>query len=99
MNKTYRVGVASLVHDHVWNELKKWSALPNVEIVAAGDVNQDLRDKIKTEWDVQRVYNSWQEMVAKEDGLDIVQATSENSACAHIVDACTAKGFNVISEK
>src|SRR5262245_2157756 len=99
MNKVWRVGVASLVHDHVWNELKKWTALPNVEIVAAGDVNQDLRDKSKAEWDVPHIYSSWQEMIAKEDALDIVQATSENSVCADIVEACAVKGIHVISEK
>ena len=35
MSKTYRVGFASLVHDHVWGELNRWKAHPNVEIVAA----------------------------------------------------------------
>ena len=35
MSKTYRVGFASLVHDHVWGELQHWKAHPNVEIVAA----------------------------------------------------------------
>src|SRR5262245_4544976 len=99
MDKVWRVGVASLVHDHVWNELKKWATLPNVEIVAAGDMNQDLRDKIRTEWNVPHVYNSWQEMIEKEDGLDIVEATSENSVCADIVEACAAKGIHEISEK
>src|SRR5690348_11260570 len=98
MPKTYRVGVAEMVHDHVWGELNRWAALPNVELVAAGDVNQDLRDKINAEHNVGRVYNSWQEMVEKED-LDIVQAASENSVAADIVEACAAKGVHVISEK
>ena len=40
MAKTYRVGVAKLVHDHVWGELRRWKELPNVEVVAAGDVHQ-----------------------------------------------------------
>ncbi len=99
MPRTYRVGVASMVHDHVWGELKHWQAMPNVELVAAGDVNADLRDKIKQQYGVPRVYNSWQEMMEKEEGLDIVQAASENSACADIVEACAARGIHVISEK
>ena len=37
MSKTYRVGFASLVHDHVWGELNRWKEHPPVEIVAAGD--------------------------------------------------------------
>lgn len=98
MSKTYRVGVASLVHDHVWGELKRWTALPNVEIVAAGDVNGDLRDKFKAQFGAAALYISWQEMVEKEK-LDIVQAASENSVAADIVEACAAKGIHVISEK
>lgn len=94
----YRVGVASMVHDHVWGELRHWSALPDVELVAAGDENADLRDKIKAQHNVPQVYDSWQEMVEREE-LDIVQAASENSACADIVEACAAKGIHVISEK
>jgi predicted dehydrogenase len=98
MPKTWRVGVAAMVHDHVWGELNHWAKLPNVEMVAAGDVNADLREKIKARHNVPRVYDSWQEMVAKEE-LDIVQAASENSACADIVEACATKGIHVISEK
>jgi len=98
MAKTWRVGVAEMVHDHVWGELKHWAQLPNVELVAAGDVNQDLRDRIKSEYHVPRVYDSWQEMIEKEE-LDIVQAASENNVAADIVEACAAKGVHVISEK
>ncbi len=98
MAKTYRVGVAALVHDHVWSELQRWSQLPNVELVAAGDANAELRDKIKAQYDVPRLYESWREMVENEE-LDIVQAASENSAAADIVEACAARGIHVISEK
>lgn len=98
MAKTYRLGVAAMVHDHVWGELKHWAAQPNVEIVAAGDVNADLRERIKERHGVQKLYGSWQEMVAQEP-LDIVQAASENSVCADIVEACAAKGIHVVSEK
>lgn len=98
MAKKYRVGVAAMVHDHVWGELPHWSKLPNVELVAAGDVNQDLRDRIKERYQVPHIYNSWQEMIEQEE-LDIVQAASENNVCADIVEACAAKGIHVISEK
>lgn len=98
MAKKYRVGVASLVHDHVWNELEHWIKLPNVEIVAAGDVNADLRERIRADYQVPSVYDSWQEMIEREE-LDIVQAASENSTAADIVEACAAKGIHVVSEK
>lgn len=98
MAKSYRVGVASLVHDHVWGELGHWSKMPNVEIVAAGDINDDLRARIKEKYNVAQIYNSWQEMIERAD-LDIVQAASENNVAADIVEACAAKGLHVISEK
>jgi predicted dehydrogenase len=98
MAKSYRLGVASMVHDHVWGELSHWSKLPNVEIVAAGDVNEELRQSIGEKFGVTKLYNSWQEMLDNEE-LDIVQAASENSVAADIVEACATKGIHVISEK
>ena len=97
MSRTYRVGVAGMVHDHVWGELKRWKAQPNAEIIAAGDVNADLRERIATEYGV-RTYASWQEMLAQEQ-LDIVQAATENSAAADVVEACATRGIHVVSEK
>src|SRR5438552_3051215 len=98
MTKTYRVGVAALVHDHVWSELKRWQALPNAQLVAAGDVNQELRDRAQREFGITHVYASWEEMLESEE-LDVVQAASENSVAADIVDACAKRGIHVISEK
>lgn len=100
MAKTYRVGVAAMVHDHVWGELRHWKEHPQVELVAAGDVNQDLRERIREKAGVERVYNSWQEMLEKEaNSLDIVQVASENNVHADIVEACAAKGLHVVTEK
>ena len=98
MAKTYKVGVAAMVHDHVWGELAHWKAMPNVELVAAGDVNAPLRDRARQEFGVARTYDTWQEMIEREE-LDVVQAASENSVGADIVEACAAKGIHVISEK
>lgn len=98
--KTYKIGVASLVHDHVWGELNHWQALPNVEIVAAGDVNSDLRERIQSKHGVTRLYNSWREMLEAEgDNLDIVQIAAENNVHADIVEAAAAKKLPCIIEK
>ncbi len=96
--KTYRLGVACMVHDHVWGELGHWSKLQNVEIVAAGDVNEPLRQQIQAQYGVPRLYGSWQEMIEKEE-LDIVQAASDNATAADIVEAAAARGIHVVSEK
>jgi predicted dehydrogenase len=87
-----------MVHDHVWGELPKWKQQPNVDIVAAGDVNQDLLDRVQRDFGVQKLYHTWEEMIEKEE-LDIIQAASENSKCADIVEAAAAKGIHVVSEK
>lgn len=98
--KTYRVGVAALVHDHVWGELNHWQAQSNVQIVAAGDVNADLRERAQQKHGVERVYASWQEMIEREgDNLDIVLAASENNVHAPIVEASAARGLHVVCEK
>ena len=96
--KNYRVGVASMVHDHVWSELRHWKGQPNVTLVAAGDVNEELRERVQAEYGVSRLYPSWQEMLASEE-LDIVQAGSENSVHADIVEVCAERGIHVVTEK
>lgn len=96
--KTYRLGVACMVHDHVWNELRHWSKLPNVEIVAAADENVDLREKIQAEYRVPRVYDSWQEMLEREQ-LDLLQIASDNASSADIVEAAAPRGIHIASEK
>src|SRR5579872_1514455 len=85
-------------HDHVWGELNHWKALPNVELVAGGDDEPELLEKLKAQQGVTRLYSSYQEMIEKED-LDIVQAAGGNSEGAGIVEAAAAKGIHVISEK
>lgn len=90
MAKMYRVGVAGLVHDHVWGEMRHWQAQPNVQIAAVGDVNASLRERAQKKYGIQTVYGSWQEMLAHED-LDIVQVASENNAGAAIVEACAPR--------
>ena len=96
----YRVGVAALVHDHVWGELKHWKAQPDVWVMAAGDVNHDLRERAQRDYGLERVYPSWREMLDDAgDELDIVQIASENNAHADIVEACAARGIHVLVEK
>ena len=98
--RKYRVGVAALVHDHVWGELKHWKAQPDVWVMAAGDVNHDLRERAQRDYGLERVYPSWREMLDDAgDELDIVQIASENNAHADIVGACAARGIHVLVEK
>jgi predicted dehydrogenase len=99
MSKTYKLAVAGLSHDHVWGELNAWQATGRVEIVAAGEPIQRLREKIASEFDVPRLYDSWQELLATETDLDIVQIAAPNNLHAEITEAATVKGCHVITEK
>src|SRR5579862_7146417 len=98
MAKVYRVGVAEMVHDHVWGELGHWKELPNAQIVAAADKNQPLRDKVKSEYGVSRLYEDWREMLEKEE-MDILQVASANSDHAEIVEEAASRQIHVICEK
>ena len=98
MAKTYRLGIACMSHDHVWGELHRWKSLGNVEIVAGGDDEPHLLERLQKEYGVPKIYPSWQEMLANEP-LDIVQAAGGNSEGADIVEAAAAKGLHVVSEK
>lgn len=98
--KTYRVGIASLVHDHIWGELEHWKRLPSVEIVAAGDVNLDLRERVAKAIPGIQTFDSWQAMLeAVGDSLDVVQVASENNRHADIVEAAAKRGLHVVVEK
>ncbi len=92
-----RLGLASLVHDHVWGELRHWKANPEVEIVAVGEADARLRDKAVAETGA-KPYHSWEAMIEAES-LDVVLASSDNATAAPIVEAAMAKGAHVVTEK
>jgi predicted dehydrogenase len=98
MSKTYKIGVAKLVHDHVWGELDAWVKTGRVEIVAVGEPSERLRTNFSKKFPEAKLYDSWEAMLASED-LDIVQIAAENSLHAEITEAAAAKGCHVITEK
>jgi predicted dehydrogenase len=100
MPKTYRVGVACLVHDHVWGDLSHWKAQPNATLITAGDIHPELCERAKGEFGLATTYGSWQAMLQTEgDNLDIVHVAAPNSDHADIVEACAARGIHVVLEK
>ena len=98
MAQTYRVGVVGMVHDHVWGLLRSWEQLPNVTIAAAADPHEGLRARIEAEYGVGALYESYDEMLERED-LDIVNCTTENARHAEVVEAAAARGLHVLVEK
>ncbi len=92
-----RLGLASLVHDHVWGELRHWKVHPEIEVVAIGEDDARLRDKAVAETGA-KPYDSWQTMIESEN-LDVVLASSDNATAADITEAAMAKGAHVVTEK
>lgn len=98
MNKTYKVGIIGLVHDHVWSSINDFKNSGRAEIAAAADPNQPLLDKVSSEYGVSRLFTDYNEMLDSVD-IDIALVCVENNRGAEVVKACASKGINVISEK
>lgn len=98
MSRTYRIGIAGLIHDHIWGMLRWWKELEGAEIVAAADLNEPLLDKIRGEFGVRNLYRSTSEMFARET-LDIVTVALDNASTADAVEQAAAHGVHVMSEK
>ena len=98
MPESYRVGVAGLVHDHVWGMLRWWKEADGACLVAAADPNAPLLEKFRTETGVENTYASYDELLDREK-LDIVLVAMENATTADAVEAAAARGCHVMSEK
>ena len=98
MPDSFRVGVAGLIHDHVWGMLRWWKELDGAELVAAADVNPELLEKIRSDFGVTATYASYEEMFEREK-LDIVTVAMDNAGTAPVVEAAAALGIHVLSEK
>ncbi len=98
--KTYRIGIASLVHDHIWGELIHWRNHPRTEVVAVGETDPRLLARFREMFPGARVHPGWKALIDSESGaLDIVQIAAENSAHADITEAAVAARCPVITEK
>lgn len=98
MATKYRLGVAGLVHDHVWKELGYWKELPQVELAAAADPHAPLREKIAQEFGVEQTFESVEEMLEQVD-LDILQVCTNNADHVPVVSAAAERGLHCVIEK
>jgi predicted dehydrogenase len=72
--------------------------MDNAELVAAADVNPPLLDKIRADFGVAAGYESYAELLEREE-LDIVTVALDNAHTADAVEAAAARGLHVLSEK
>jgi len=94
----YRLGIAGLVHDHVWNELPRWAETGRVEFVAAADPQEALRERVAREYRVRSTYASIVEML-KGEQLDVVQVCTSNAEGVAVVEAAARRGIHAVVEK
>ena len=93
-----RLGIAGLVHDHVWRELRFWSETGKVELVAAAEPNEPLRDRLRSEFGVEQLFERPEEMFER-CRLDVVQVTASNADSVDITVQAAGKGLHVVVEK
>lgn len=98
MNRTFRVGIAGLVHDHVWGELPHWRSLAGVELVAAADPHGELRERATREFGVSRTYESTEALLAAES-LDVLQICGSNRDGVEAAVQAAARGIHCVVEK
>lgn len=98
MSDRFRVGVAGLIHDHVWNLLLRWKELEGAELVAAADAHAPLRERARAEFGIERRYPTPAAMFDAEE-LDIVTVALDNASTADAVELAAAHGVHVLSEK
>ena len=96
-NKTYRIGVLGLTHDHVWGNLTSLLAADNGELVAAADPNPPLREKIAGLYGC-HTYADHQEMLDREQ-LDAVYVYSDNATGAELAALAAERGLHAMIEK
>lgn len=98
MAEKYRLGIAGLVHDHVWKELGHWANTERVEFVAVADPNPPLRERVEKEFAVQHSFESTEQMF-EECQLDIVQVCTSNAGGVEVVEQAARRGVHVLLEK
>lgn len=88
------IGTGSISNFHA-NAYKK---LPNVEIIAACDINKNNLNEFAKKYDVPNVFTDYNEMLKMSD-IDAVSVTAWNNAHAPASIAALKAGKNVLCEK
>ncbi|QDU37199.1 putative oxidoreductase YcjS [Maioricimonas rarisocia] len=98
MASTLRVGIAGLVHDHVWSELKHWQQTGRVRIEAIADSNEPLRQRARDEFGIERFFDSPQAMLEDVE-LDAVEVCTSNADGLAVVEAACERNVACKIEK
>jgi predicted dehydrogenase len=94
----FRVLVAGLVHDHAWTLLPEFARVAGVEIVGGADPHRPLRQKLRKEFGVTRLFDDPRELIRRVEA-DAVLACASNAGSVPIVEAAAARGLHALVEK
>jgi predicted dehydrogenase len=98
MAETLRIGVLGMTHDHVWGNLRDLANSPLGTLVAAADPNEELRAKIKEEFNCPEVFHSYEEMLDSTE-LDAVYIFGDNLTGAELAIMAAEQGLHILIEK
>src|SRR5262245_28057010 len=99
MEKVLRVGIAGLQTDHVWKMGDGFAALPNARIVAISEPRfPELGEQAAAHWQVDAVYDDYEEMMAKAP-IDAVLLATDNVTKPEVVEAAGRYRKHVVADK
>lgn len=88
------IGTGSISNLHA----QAYKKLPNVELVAACDINETNLKEFSEKYDIQRTYTDYNDLL-KHETLDGISITAWNNAHAKLSIAALDAGINVLCEK
>lgn len=98
MAEPLRVGVLGMTHDHVWGNVRELNASALGTLVAAADPNEELREKMKHEYNCPEVFGSYEEMLDSV-ALDAVYIFGDNLTGAELAIMAADYGLHIMVEK
>lgn len=96
--RRYRLGVAGLVHDHVWGELEHWRKTGRVDFAAVAEPDDALRERAVREFGFADGFGSPAELFERSD-VQIVQVCTSNAGGVEVVERAAARGVHAVVEK
>jgi predicted dehydrogenase len=96
--RSYNIGVACLVHDHIWRIIDGFAAHAQCRLNAFAEAAEDLQAQFLNKYPGTRCYQHWGEMIDSEK-LDILVVTTENCRTAEIAEYAAARGIHLLIEK
>ncbi len=93
----WKIGVLSLIHDHVWTHLRELAGRDDVTLAVA-DPNAPLRDKARDECGVERGHADPADLLERERP-DAVLIFADNAGKVPLVELAASHGRPIMTEK